>query len=187
MTQSDADFLRCPAPSSTSRGSFFCPLLPNFAIAYRASSGPVALTTSKGRASRAFTCKHGKYKDSCKLCPGKYFCTHMSREASSGKGRRKRDCKKCGSMSYCKHGTMRKICKESECLPYAYMLCVHTVRKDSCNICARCDHGRVKKKCITCSPHLFCEHGKNKYSCTSHPKMCPHKVKWFKKCCKCLA
>ena len=52
----------------------------------------------------------------------------------------------CCSATYCKHGKMRKICKESECLPKASMLCEHIVRKDSCDICAGCDHGHVKKK-----------------------------------------
>ena len=191
----DGSFTRAPAMgagnpicSSTAgasdvEGLFLRPLSPFFA----AINNHTVKSRAKKPATNAFKCKHGKCKDSCKQCPGKYFCTHMSREMSSGMGRRKRDCKMCGSAAYCKHGKMRKICKESECLPNASMLCEHKERKDSCKICAACNHGLIKKKCITCSPHLFCDHGRNKYACKLHPNPCSHGVRWYKKCFQCPA
>ena len=178
---------RLPLPTADTSGAggpFWRPLSPfDAAINNHAAARKVSK-----RAPNAFRCTHGKYRDSCKQCPGKYFCyIHKSREASSGTGRRKRDCPGCRPTSCCKHGKMRKICKESECLPKAFMLCEHVVRKDSCVICAGCDHGRVKKNCMDCSPHLFCEHGKSKYSCRDHPGPCSHGIKWYKTCAQCPA
>ena len=166
----------------------FNSVLPTFVQGQNVASSntaPPATKPSKTRASKHPKCKHNTFKSSCKTCSKTSFCAHVSRETSSGLGRRRRDCKQCGN-TYCKHNRPRKICKESECLPFASMLCGHKQRKGSCPTCDACAHGLIKDKCMTCSPARFCEHGKSKYTCGQHKPPCPHGVKWFKKCVKCL-